>query len=111
MKNILIFTLLLIILGGVVLYYEKNNNVVQEEVPDTIITEEDTNVPQEIPSTITEEDENVNTPLAYKDVIVVKNLNKDYYLGGYIIDCGIVNEIISVDNRTKIFNHLKKYYR
>ncbi|KKS37178.1 MAG: hypothetical protein UU98_C0016G0006 [Parcubacteria group bacterium GW2011_GWD2_42_14] len=86
MKNILLFVLFLIILGGVVLYYEKNNTAVPEEVPDTIITEEDINVPQEVPDPITEEDENVSTPLAYKDIIVVKNLKKEAIASPLIIE-------------------------
>ena len=41
----------------------------------------------------------------------LKNLNKNYYWGGDIIECGIIKNIISANSRTKIFKHLEKYYR
>jgi len=76
MKNIVLFALLLIILGGIVWQYQENNNVVPEEVPEPIVTEENNTIPEKVSDTITpEENENVSTPLAYKDVIVVRNLN------------------------------------
>ncbi|KKS28649.1 MAG: hypothetical protein UU89_C0031G0008 [Parcubacteria group bacterium GW2011_GWC2_42_11] len=76
MKNIVLFALLLIILGGIVWQYQENNNVVPEEVPEPIVTKENNTIPEKVSDTITpEENENVSTPLAYKDVIVVRNLN------------------------------------